>query len=100
MTHLTLIPSRRSTKGTVYHVVADHSFLLLESRLPFYEGARELLKMGYPEGEVLTASHGDSPTIAMRSTIGGAAKWTIEETAARGMRRIRWAPMPKNLFTR
>ena len=63
------------------------------TRQPFYASPRELLRLGHSPDELLTASHLGSTTIAMRSTIGEAAKWTVSESDTKGLQRARYVPM-------
>ena len=48
--------------------------------------------MGYDPATFVTARHAGSATIAMRSTIGEAARLTMKETDKRGLRRRLWMP--------
>ena len=66
--------------------------LLVTSREPLYAAARVLLAEGVSPDEVLEAQHASSPIVAMRSTVGEAAKWTVEETDKGGMQRRKWRP--------
>jgi hypothetical protein len=60
------------------------------------EGARILLAEGVdPETSIVTGHVGDDFD-AMRSTIGEAAKWTVEENEKIGPRFIRWKAFPRS----
>lgn len=47
---------------------------------------------GVPAGTPIASRHAGSTTIAMRSTVGEAARWTIEESDGGGLRRRIWRP--------
>ena len=65
------------------------------TRQPLFDSTRLLLQRGIPAETELTTSHIGSSTIAMRSTVGEAAKWTIEETRS-GLRKRLWKPFDKD----
>lgn len=65
---------------------------LCRSTQPFLTAARALLAEGYASDLVLEARHAGSPIVALRSTIGEAARWMIEETDRGGLRKRRWRP--------
>jgi hypothetical protein len=69
--------------------------VLCRSRQPFFDAGRALLAGGSPPETALEARHTGSDIVAMRSTVGEAAKWTIEERDRGGMRRIPWKPHPR-----
>jgi hypothetical protein len=56
--------------------------------MPLYDGARELLALGYSPRTVVRVRH--AGTIAMRGVIGELAKWTIEESDRGGLRKRLW----------
>lgn len=66
--------------------------ILVRSRQPLFDGARKLAALGYDPETLIEARHRHSPIVAMRSTIGEAAKWVIEETNRDGLRRVQWSP--------
>jgi len=60
------------------------------SRQPLLDGASALLADGIdPETPIVTRHAGDDFD-AMRSTIGEAAKWTVQENEKVGPRFVRW----------
>ena len=67
---------------------------LVTSREPLYSSARVLLAEGLDPETVLEAQHAGSPIVAMRSTIGEAARWTVSETDKGGLRKRLWQPFP------
>ena len=89
--HLTLHPAGSMGRYTVTIDTQDRP-IIPATRQPFFNAARELLHSGISHGTELTASHVGSNIIAMRSTVGEAAKWTIEETSKHGMRKVPWRP--------
>lgn len=68
---------------------------LCRSRQPFYDAARALLAEGYAPETVLEARHQGSDIVAMRGTVGEAAKWTVQERDRGGLRRVPWKPHPR-----
>jgi hypothetical protein len=73
---------------------AHGGILTKATRQPFFEAARELRAAGVSPETELTASHAGSKIVAMRSTVGAAAKWTIEERDRGGLRKRLWRPFP------
>lgn len=67
---------------------------LVRSREPFFSAARVLEAEGVPPDTILTTRHAGSTVTATRSTVGEAAKWTIEESDDRGLRLRKWRPYP------
>ena len=59
--------------------------ILCTSRQPFFDGARVLLAEGVEPATVYEARHQGSTTVAMRSTVGEAAKWTVTVSDAGGL---------------
>lgn len=68
---------------------------LCRSRQPFLDAARVLLAAGHPPETVLTTRHQGSDIVAQRSTIGEAARWTVNERDRGGLRRELWKPHPR-----
>ncbi len=93
--HLVLSPGALTTRGQRYVATDASDRVWATSRQPFYAAARALLEAGHSPDEVLTASHAGSSIVAMRSTIGEAAKWTVEEDANGRMRRRPWQARPE-----
>lgn len=91
MPELLLIPIR-SKPGQYAAYLGNRE--LVRSRQPFFDAARVLLRDGFDPNSVLIAKHKGSSTVAMRSTAGEAARWTIEESDRRGLQKRRWKPHP------
>jgi hypothetical protein len=68
---------------------------LCRSHQPFLDAARVLLAEGVAPEAVLDARHQGSAIVAMCSTVGEAAKWTIVERDGQGLRREPWHPRPR-----
>lgn len=66
--------------------------LLVTSREPLYSAARVLIAEGMDPDTVLEAQHAGSPIVAMRCKLAEAAKWTVSESDAGGLRRRPWQP--------
>lgn len=84
--HLTLRKAKLTATGQRYHATLDGE-VIATSRQPFFAAARALQAMGYDDEVVLTASHEGSTTLAMRSTIGRAAGWSVSEGERTGLQR-------------
>ena len=69
---------RRSSRGEVWGAVLPDG-QAVESRTPFFAAARALLAAGVDPATTLAMRHHGSTTVAMRSTVGEAAKWTVRE---------------------
>src|SRR5215813_3788937 len=67
--------------------------LLSSSRQPLLDAARVLLAQGIPPEPPLARQHKGSATIAMTSTVGEAAKLTVEQEPG-GPRFRKWRPFP------
>jgi hypothetical protein len=91
MIRLILKPAALTDKGQRYEAWWGLA-LVCTSRQPFYASARVLLDTGSDPAEVLEASHAGQEMVAMRSTVGEAAKWTVTESADGQMRRKIWQP--------
>ncbi|HEX6111073.1 MAG TPA: hypothetical protein VFZ10_02120 [Geminicoccaceae bacterium] len=75
--------------------------LILTSRQPWLDGARELLRRGYPGDTLLTMRHaGKDYDCFVPLEIGYLAKWSISDSDRGGLKRIRWQPMPEQLKQR
>ncbi len=71
---------------------------IVRSRQPLLDAARVLLGEGADPATVIEACHLGSGTVALRSTIGDAARWTLEESDRGGLRRRLWRPRPPDAF--
>jgi hypothetical protein len=87
---INLIPANLTSKGQRYAAVLDGR-TLCTSRQPLYEAARVLLGEGVDPDTVLEATRQGQDFVAMRSAVGEAAGWTIEEAHGR-LRKGRWEP--------
>jgi hypothetical protein len=105
--HLTLIlrPHIEDRNGCRFHsdrfdVYVDGE-LILTSRQPWHDGARELLRRGYPGNTLLTIRHaGKNCDNSVPLEIGYLAQWSISDSDRGGLKRIRWEPMPEDLKRR
>ena len=61
--------------------------ILCTSRQPFFDGARVLLAEGVEPATVYEARHQGSTRVAMRSTVGEAAKWTVTVSDTGGLQK-------------
>jgi hypothetical protein len=77
------------------------SVLLLTSRQPWHDGARELFRGGYWSNTLLTTRHAgkDHDSFVPRS-IGYLAQWSIPDSGDGRLKRIRWQPMPEQMKRR
>src|SRR5262249_23245488 len=73
--------------------------LLSSSRQPLLDAARVLLAQGIPPETPLAMQHKGSATIAMTSTVGEAAKLTVEEEPG-GPRFRKWRQFPASRSVR
>jgi hypothetical protein len=74
---------------------------ILTSRHPWHDGARELLRRGYPGDTLLTLRHaGKDYDRIVPLEIGYLAQWSISDSHPGGLKRIRWQPMPEHLKQR
>ncbi|MDF2995103.1 MAG: hypothetical protein K0R27_740 [Xanthobacteraceae bacterium] len=73
-------------KGNGRYAALVEGEVIVTSRQPFYASARALLKRGvYPETPI-TMRHEGSSIASMRSTVGHASQWRVEESDAGGLR--------------
>ena len=93
---LELVPvcekSANGAKLGRYDAVLPDGRVLVRSRQPLFDGARKLLAEGVAPDTALTTRHQGSAIIAMHSTVGEAAKWTIQESDKGGLRKRLWRP--------
>lgn len=101
MVKLLLTPSKiTKNRGQSFLAITENGDFVVDSPSPFFNGARALLEMGYSPEEELTAQHSGQDFIAMRSTIGEAAKWAIREHPGGQTEKVRYVPMPEELKKR
>jgi hypothetical protein len=104
--HLTLIlsPHIEQRNGCRYHLdwfdAHLNGELILTSRQPWYDGARELLRRGYPGETLLTLRHAGKDDHVVPLEIGYLAHWSISDSNRGGLKRIRWQTMPQHLKQR
>jgi hypothetical protein len=81
--------------GSFFAGLADGD-VIVQSRQPLVDGARELLARGYPPEQPLTMRHYNRPYASFEPRpIGDWAKWTYSEPKGRGtLARIPWMPFP------
>ena len=88
---LELVPVR-GRPGYFAAVLVDGWTLVRASRQPLLDSARALAAEGAAPETAITARHRGSALVAMRSTVGEAAKWRIEESDRGGLKKRRWSP--------
>ena len=78
-----------------YKAMVGSMTITRPTRSPLFDAARALLPIGLcARDRRFAARHAGSSVVAMRSTIGEAARWTIEESDSRGLQRRLWRPRP------
>ena len=105
--HLTLIlrPHIEHRNGWRFHLDRFDAYLngelILTSRQPWYDAARELLRRGYPGDTLLTMRHaGKDHDRVVPLEIGDLAQWSISDSDRGGLKPIRWQRMPEHLKER
>lgn len=82
-------------RGPRYCVRLANGEAVLEStRLPFCDGARELLRRGHAPSTIIEMRHKGASIVAMRGMIGKVAALTVVETDKVGPVFARWKPFP------
>lgn len=67
--------------------------VLCSSPIAICESARRLLELGYDPDRLMTVRHENSPHDSIKPCkIGALARWTVVESASRGLQRVRWKP--------
>jgi len=101
MTHplLIVIEETSQRRGKFSAHLLDGRKLLSSSRQPLLDAARVLLAQGIPPETPLAMQHKGSATIAMTSTVGEAAKLTVEQEPG-GPRFRKWRPFPASRSVR
>ena len=66
---------------------------LTTTKTPFFDAARILKDQGVPLDQPLTMTHEGSGTVALRSTVGAAAKLSVQDND-QGIRLRRYCPNP------
>src|SRR5262249_47617787 len=94
-TNAAITPASRvtATRNGRFHATLNGE-LLTTSRQPLLDGARELLERGYDPNTRIVMRHDGSKVDALPSTIGAAAKLTVEERAHRRIRFAAWKHHP------
>ena len=92
MIALIFVPADRL--GRFWPYVDGQRITKRSTRQPFYDGARALAAAGYAPETQLDARHQGSDIVAMRSSLGEAARWTVAERDRNGLRRELWRPSP------
>lgn len=88
---------RPATQPGTYWPVLNEKRLTEEqltraTRQPFFDGARELLKRGIDPDTPLISRHEGSQTIALQSTVGEAARWSVSEADRGGLSKRPYRP--------
>ena len=102
---LTLSPHIEQRNGCRFHLdrfdVCLNGELILTSRQPWYDRARELLRRGNPGDTLLTLRDaGSDYDRFVPLQIGYLAQWSVSDSDRGGLKRIRWQPMPEHLKQR
>ena len=91
---LCLITSPHVEKSDRFDAFLDGE-LVVTSRQPRLDGARELLRRGYsPDALMTTRAEGRDYDSFIPAPIGEVAKWTVYEEDKKGLRRRLWQPHP------
>ncbi len=90
---------QRRAAGQLIHIDKFEGWLdgelIVTSKQPRLDGARELLKRGYsPDTLLTTRAEGRDYDSFIPAPIGELAKWTIVEEDKNGLRRRLWKPHP------
>ena len=93
---LIVIEETSQRRGKFSAHLGDDRKLLSSSRQPLLDVARVLLAEGIPPDPRIAMQHKGSATIAMTSTVGVAAKLTVEEESD-GPRFRKWRPFPRRV---
>jgi hypothetical protein len=88
--HITVSPAG----GERFHARAQERHLCT-SRTPFLSAARVLMKEGVDPDTPITLGHDGSATVSLRSTIGQAARLTVEESDRSGPRFVPYHPFQR-----
>lgn len=99
MPAIEIVIAPASNPGTYWPVV-DGKRLTRATRQPFFDGARALLADGVSPDVPLISRHEGSQTIAMQSTVGEAARWSVSESDRGGLRRQLWKPFENGRHSR
>lgn len=95
-TPVVIIVAPVSHQGRFTASLTDGSVLVASSRQPFFEAARQLIKLGYDPATVLVVRHVGSDIDCLTATAGEAAKLAVRED--RGPPRfIQWEPGPRRV---
>lgn len=94
--HIIITPIKTTMRGQHYEVRLDGE-IVTTSRTPFLSAARVLLEREHSPDTILTMSYAGSDTVALRATLGAAAKLTVIETETVGPRFGRYRPPPAEM---
>ena len=89
---LVVTPVGHHRPGRFHVALASGVPLPRSTRQPLFDGARALLKLGHDPERLIEVSHLGSAIVAMRATVGEAARWLIEEPDRGGLRKRLWKP--------
>jgi hypothetical protein len=78
--------------GFSAHLESSGQLLVRSSRQPFLDAARELIAQGHDPSLTLIMRHHGSDVPALRASIGGASRLTVDEDRTRAPRIKRWKP--------
>ena len=100
MTQAFEITFRKATRPGTFWPIYCGEKLTNATRQPFFDGARALLADGVNPEWALIGRHEGSQTIALQSTVGEAAKWSVSEPDRGKCKRIPYAPYYAGLASR
>jgi hypothetical protein len=78
--------------GGYYAACLGNRVLTKQTRTPLFTSARILLGEGVDPSTIIQTKRMGSETIALRATIGTAARLSVRETATEGPMFVRYAP--------
>jgi hypothetical protein len=71
----------------------DDQFIVASSRQPLLDGARELLRRGYPPAALMTMRHDGAGHVSFKpAALGKLARLTVKERDCGGLRLEAWTP--------
>lgn len=80
------------SKGIDRYLALIEGEAVITSRQPLFASARVLLDRGVDPDTVVTMRHEGSATVSLRSTVGRAVGWRVEEPDRGGIRLRRYVP--------
>jgi hypothetical protein len=87
-----IVKETESRRGRFYARLEASSRPLVISRQPFLDGARLLLEAGVDPDVRIVSRHELMPYDGLQSTVGAAARWTVDDTRTVF---VRWNEFPR-----